>query len=869
MAVHADPSRAAAPSALPGPTVPAPAGAPSRGRRPALDGVRGIAIALVLMHHFTEGFEHRPEGGFLGVDLFFVLSGYLITGVLVRGRGRTGRIGLSGFWLRRARRLLPPLLLVLVLVTWLVHTVGPAQEWPYQRDDALSALFYTANLHTIASLDAWGGLQHANLLLHTWSLAVEEQFYLVWPLLLAGLLAIGSRVGRLAGPALWACVVLGAGSFAWLAAGYLTGTGPWAYFDTRGRVGELLAGAALALALPRVSRSATNRLGDRAGRLWGTLAAVGLLGVLAAVGTLDQMRPAYYLGGALAVTLAAVALVAAVEASPGGVVARSLGAAPLVALGWISYTLYLVHFPVMTLITLPHPLTLGGVLMVEGVRLTFSLGFATLSYLLLERPLLAGTLPWVGSSRPRLALAGMVTTLASAVAVIAWTSLPGDFDSQVRADPVVACPGQTQRLLTTCTLSPGTQSDGTQPDGTQPDGANGWVVTGTGTRPASPGRSPRCPGSGSPRRRGLPAAPAASWPRSSGKARRPSPSPPPSSAHGTPLGWWRRRSRSPGPVCCSWPTGPRPSSRWPPAGCACCPAPAPTTMQSVPRCCDSSTRPPTGASARCCCGSPRRPRIWPPWSHPAPPAARIPPDADEGEMAPPLDDVLTAVAAARPAWARVVSLDDLVCPGGSCPAVIDGLLVRHGTQTFAPGFARRLAGRAGGAGAGALARLDDDRDDHRPAPVALVDPAPDHAPHDLLQLVGVADAAGRRLGQRVGDPRLDRVEHGVVLGEAAGVDLRAGDDLAGAGVDDHDDGDEALLAEDAPVLEVGVGDLADARAVDVDVAAPHGADDPRDAVDEVDDDAVLGDHDALARHAGLDRELGVGARGAAPRRAPA
>ncbi len=655
MAVHADPSRAASPSPLLSPPVPAPMGAPSRGRRPALDGVRGIAVALVVMHHFTQGFAHRPEGGFLGVDLFFVLSGYLITGVLVRSRLRTGRIELSRFWLRRARRLLPPLLLVLVLLTWLVHAAASPQKRPYLRDDALSTLFYTANLHTVAGLDAWGNSLHANLLLHTWSLAVEEQFYLAWPLLLAGLLALGSRVGRPARPALWTCAALGAASFGWLAAGYLAGAAPSAYFDTRGRAGELLAGAALALALPRVSRSASSRLGDRAGRLWGALAAVGLLGVLAAVGTLDQARPAYYLGGALAVTLAVSALVAAVEASPGGMVARALGSAPLVALGWISYTLYLVQFPMIAMIPLPHPLTFGAVLAVETVRLTFALGFATLSSLLLERPLLAGTLPWVGRSRPRLALAGIVTTLATAVAVIAWTSLPGDLDSQVRADPVVACPGQTQHSFTTCPLSSAS------------GGTDSWVVTGDGNAAGLAGALSTVPGVGVTQAAwsacgagGLTAAP--EWPDAS-----PVPvSPAVLCARDTP-GLVAEVLAKPGTSRLLVADATSALVPLTAGGVRALPGTAAhddrvraALLQLVDEAAARGVRtvllrqPPPSADLATVVA-------------PGSPAAATPPDAEMTRWLRRYDDVLTAVAAARPAWAGVVSVDDLVCPGGSSP----------------------------------------------------------------------------------------------------------------------------------------------------------------------------------------------------------
>src|SRR5690606_19592826 len=158
---------------------------------------------------------------------------------------------------------------------------------------------------------------------------------------------------------------------------------------------------------------------------------------------------------------------------------------------------------------------------------------------------------------------------------------------------------------------------------------------------------------------------------------------------------------------------------------------------------------------------------------------------------------------------------------------------------------------------GAL-RLDDDRDDHRPPPEPAGRPPAHHPAHDLLQLVRVGGAAAGGVGQLLGDLGQDGVEDRLVLGHAARLDVGAGDDRAGGGVDGGEDGDEALLAEDAPVLELGLGDLSDTRAVDVDVAARHRTDDARLAVDEVDDDAVLGEHDPLGRYPGLHRVCAVG-----------
>jgi peptidoglycan/LPS O-acetylase OafA/YrhL len=160
---------------------PAPSVAP-HGYRPALDGVRAIAVLSVLGYHL--GFSFIP-GGFLGVDIFFVLSGYLITSLLLAEHAETGRISLPAFWTRRARRLAPALLLMVVTVTIGVRVLRPVTEWQPRASDAIWTLFYGANWHqVITSQDyfaQWGGTSPFR---HMWSIAIEEQFYMVWPIVM-------------------------------------------------------------------------------------------------------------------------------------------------------------------------------------------------------------------------------------------------------------------------------------------------------------------------------------------------------------------------------------------------------------------------------------------------------------------------------------------------------------------------------------------------------------------------------------------------------------------------------------------------------------------------------------------------------------
>src|SRR5436190_16230696 len=167
-------------------------GAPHRfAYRPALDGVRALAVMAVVLFH--AGVSVLP-GGFLGVDAFFVLSGYLITSLLLAEYAKRGRISLPGFWARRARRLLPALLVLLVVVAVIGRYVLPDTEIGPLRGDAIAALAYVANWRMIyRGSDYFAQNAAPSLLQHTWSLGIEEQFYWLWPLLMLGLLMMAKR----------------------------------------------------------------------------------------------------------------------------------------------------------------------------------------------------------------------------------------------------------------------------------------------------------------------------------------------------------------------------------------------------------------------------------------------------------------------------------------------------------------------------------------------------------------------------------------------------------------------------------------------------------------------------------------------------
>ena len=211
---------------------------------PGLDGLRAAAVIAVLLWH---GDVSAARGGFLGVDIFFVLSGFLITFLLLGEHQRNGRVDFRAFWSRRARRLLPAFLLVLFVVLLATPLLVPAEQRGSLHADALASLGYVLNWRFVATDHAYFNAFGApSPLLHLWSLSVEEQFYLLWPALLVGAFWLLKGRDRLA-LLVTAATVVCAGWTATLA----HGSAARAYYSTDARAVELLAGAALACVLHR------------------------------------------------------------------------------------------------------------------------------------------------------------------------------------------------------------------------------------------------------------------------------------------------------------------------------------------------------------------------------------------------------------------------------------------------------------------------------------------------------------------------------------------------------------------------------------------------------------------------------------------
>ena len=365
---------------------------------PALDGLRAIAVVAVLLWHADVA---QVRGGFLGVESFFVVSGYLITSLLWTERAATGRTSLTGFWVRRARRLLPALYLLLVAVlAALVVSWGDLVA--RARGDAAAAAVYVSNWYQLVSEQSYFEVTgRPSPFRHLWSLAVEEQFYVVWPLLLLGLVFVwrGDRV-RIAATVAF----LAAASALAMAVTFALQHDPGApvpydpsrlYYGLDTRAGGLLLGCALALVWRPWERQDGGRAPAPLGRplppWWGDAAGgSGLAFLLVCFWRLGSDEPLVYTGG-LQLVAVATALLIAGTTWPGPLLTRALGAAPLVAVGRRSYGLYLWHWPVyvVTRPDLDVPWSSGPTLV---LRLALSAALAELSYRFVEVPVRKGAL---------------------------------------------------------------------------------------------------------------------------------------------------------------------------------------------------------------------------------------------------------------------------------------------------------------------------------------------------------------------------------------------------------------------------------------------------------------------------------------------
>lgn len=428
------------------------------GFRPDLEGLRGVAILLVLLYHARAPLVH---GGFIGVDVFFVLSGFLITGIIVRELMGTGRLSLSGFYARRARRLLPAAALVLVVTMFVSAIVLPPLRVPGVAADTISAALYVSNIRfAVQATDYLGSELAQSPVLHFWSLSVEEQFYIFWPTLLAvaaGATFLRSRpdsgIRRLA--IVLAAVLVGSlGLSIWL-----TGANqPWAFFSLPTRAWELALGGLLAL--PGAARWVPARAAAPAG--WIGLALIVVAGV-----AFDTSVAFPGIAALVPTVGAALVIAAGLAATPAGAsryaAARVLGLTPIRFLGLISYSLYLWHWPILAL-----PEAAAGEALRWPVRLALvglAIVAATATQRWVEDPIRRGR--FIGlRTRRSLALAGLLS-----VAVVAMTASLGFAAGAVSSSgPAVGGDVTSVALPADPTPTPGA-SPPARPNGSRSPGA--------------------------------------------------------------------------------------------------------------------------------------------------------------------------------------------------------------------------------------------------------------------------------------------------------------------------------------------------------------------------------------------------------------
>jgi peptidoglycan/LPS O-acetylase OafA/YrhL len=368
--------------------------------------MRALAVLAVLLYH--AGVSWLP-GGLLGVDAFFVLSGFLITGLLLTERRNNGRIDLRRFWRRRARRLLPALLLLLIMVSVLVCVTGTATQRASYPKDAFAALGYVANWRFAFSHQGYFSVGSPSPLLHLWSLGVEEQFYLLWPVIVVLRLRRGVRAPSGVARLSIAVALLSAG---WMAVGtsVVHLSDDRLYYGTDTHAAALLVGAALA----------AYRAQHPAIRRRPALSLAGVAGFAAMIifwARADGQSPWLYRGGFLLFASCVALVLAAVCSHPKTLLARLLSLAPLVALGRISYGVYLFHWPLFQVLDHQHTGMSGANLLLA--RLAATLTIATASYVLLEQPIRSGQL-----RLPRLRLTVPLTAAATAAVIILAATLP-------------------------------------------------------------------------------------------------------------------------------------------------------------------------------------------------------------------------------------------------------------------------------------------------------------------------------------------------------------------------------------------------------------------------------------------------------------
>lgn len=372
--------------------------------RPYLDGLRAVAVLLVFVFHAA-----RPAlpGGFIGVDVFFVLSGYLITRILLAQHARSGAISVSHFYARRVRRLLPAVVVVVIVVVVREAVWGDMLASAERLKDALATLFYVENWHLIAQADEYfaEGLGPSPLR-HAWSLSIEEQFYLLWPWVLLGILFARRMRPERAAIVIVGFIGLSALSMALV---FEPGLVSRAYYGTDARVQQPLIGALLAFLTVRGTAPALRV----PGRAWPAIAAGALLLLIGSAVWLTGEATAYYRGWSTVVAVLAAVLIFALEQSPRGWMSRALGWGPMKYLGQVSYGFYLWHWPIILWLAIPAGSSFWERRALNLTQFGLTLTISIASFVLLERPIREGRLR-LGRLSPKATVATGMATLVAA-----------------------------------------------------------------------------------------------------------------------------------------------------------------------------------------------------------------------------------------------------------------------------------------------------------------------------------------------------------------------------------------------------------------------------------------------------------------------
>jgi peptidoglycan/LPS O-acetylase OafA/YrhL len=395
--------------------------------QPALDGLRGVAVAIVVLFHLDIGLF---RGGYLGVSVFFTLSGFLITSLLLDEWHERRDLNLGRFYLRRLKRLMPASLLTLLSVVALV-AMGVLAKSPDVGGDVIAAALNVFNWHELGSGDSYAALfQNESPLAHFWSLAIEEQFYLAWPLFMLVLLR-GLHVGPRALMAIIAMLFVASALIALPAGDDVT------YFATWTRAAEILAGALLAVWMSTSSRTDWPT--------WWRALGLPALGIVVVASLITPTSSGWaYQGGLALFAIVSVALIAGVQSDTA--LRRFLATRPLVSLGRVSYGVYLVHWPVFVVLD-QQRLGFDGFAL-AAIRLTVTGLIAAVMFVAIERPIRLSS----AIHRPRSAI-----TLAAACSLAIVGTAATTLDASPTPEPAPALIAASSATTTT-TIEPARQA---------------------------------------------------------------------------------------------------------------------------------------------------------------------------------------------------------------------------------------------------------------------------------------------------------------------------------------------------------------------------------------------------------------------------